>query len=101
MRVSAFALAAGMLALSGCALWTSPDVVGPVDEIMFLSQPDTCGLAAVAGLKGKPFTLLAEQPLVGPLRVIWPGQEVMSGLVARRLNVQVSDDGRIIRLSCG
>ena len=89
------------LALTGCSLFTPREWVGPVDEIMFVAQPDACGLTSLSGLEGQHFTVLADRQLIGQLRVIWPGQEVMSGLVADRLNAQVSEDGRIARLSCG
>jgi hypothetical protein len=101
MRVTAPLLAMVALVLSGCGLFAVREMVGPVDEIMFVAQPDACGLAGLAGLQGQHFTALADRPLLGQLRVIWPGQEVMSGLVPDRLNAQVSDVGRIVRLSCG
>jgi hypothetical protein len=87
--------------LAGCGLLAPRDMVGPVDEMMFAAQPDACGLAALNGLAGQDFTVLADHSLVGPLRVIWPGQEIMSDLVPHRLNAQVSDQGRIARLFCG
>lgn len=89
------------LMLSGCALFTPREWVGPVDEVMFVAQPDACGLAGLSGLEGQHFTLLADHQLIGQLRVIWPGQEVMSGLVSDRLNALVTDQGLIKRLSCG
>lgn len=89
------------MGLTSCALFSRPEIVGPVDEVMFVAQPDQCALTAVSGLEGENFTALADRPLRGQLRVIWPGQEIMSGLVPDRLNAQVSDEGRIIRLSCG
>ena len=92
---------ASALTLTGCTLFTPRETVGPINEIMLVAQPDACGLAALSALEGQPLTSLADQQLLGQLRVIWPGQEVMSGLVADRLNAQVSDDGRIARLSCG
>lgn len=101
MRVPAPHLAMVALALSGCALFHPREMVGPVDEIMFVAQPDACGLAGLSGVQGQHFTVLADRPLLGQLRVIWPGQEVMSGLVPDRLNAQVSDQGRIVWLSCG
>ena len=89
------------LMLTGCALFTPREWVGPVDEVMFVAQPDACGLAALSGLEGQHFTRLADHQLIGQLRVIWPGQEVMSGLVSDRLNALVTDQGLIQRLSCG
>lgn len=90
-----------ILTLSGCALFGPRDIVGPVNEIMFVAQPDACGLTALNGLEGQHFTVLADRALLGQLRVIWPGQEVMSGVVPDRLNAQISNEGRITRLSCG
>ena len=101
MRVPAPHLAMVALALSGCALFHPREMVGPVDEIMFVAQPDACGLAGLSGVQGQHFTVLADRPLLGQLRVIWPGQEVMSGLVSDRLNALVTDQGLIQRLSCG
>ncbi len=101
MRATAPFLAMVALVLSGCGLFAPRELVGPVHEIMFVAQPDACGLAVLAGLQGQHFTALADRPLLGQLRVIWPGQEVMSGLVPDRLNAQVSDQGRIVWLSCG
>ena len=95
----------GLLGLAlfctGCAMFAPREMVGPVDEIMFVAQPDACGLSQLTALEGQAFTALADRSLLGQLRVIWPGQEVMSGLVPDRLNAQVSDEGRIVRLSCG
>ncbi len=64
-------------------------------------QPDLCGLSRLDMLIGQDFVSLADQPLVGTLRVIWPGQEITSDIVATRLNAEVSDQGLILGLSCG
>jgi len=52
-------------------------------------------------LIGQDFVSLADQPLLGSLRVIWPGQEVTSDILPTRLNAEVSDQGLILGLSCG
>lgn len=74
--------------------------IGPVDE-MLPPQPDACGLAALDGLRGEPMERLADFRLIGPLRVLWPGQEITNDIVPTRLNAEVDVTGRILRLRCG
>jgi hypothetical protein len=50
-------------------------MLGPVDE-MLPDLPDSCGLAALSDLRGQPMERLADFRLIGPLRVLWPGQEI-------------------------
>lgn len=100
----ALTLAAGLLCLTsllpGC---TRPDpriVVGPITAVL-PPQADLCGLAGLHMLIGQNFVTLADQALIGILRVVWPGQEISSDIVPTRLNAQVSDQGLILKLSCG
>jgi hypothetical protein len=44
---------------------------------------------------------LADFRLIGPLRVLWPGQEITNDIVPTRLNAEVDVTGRIQRLICG
>lgn len=44
---------------------------------------------------------LADFPINGPLRVLWPGQEITNDLQPQRLNAQVDVTGAILRLLCG
>lgn len=74
--------------------------IGPVDE-MLPPQPDACGLAALDALRGEPMERLADFRLIGPLRVLWPGQEITNDIVPTRLNAEVDVTGRIMRLRCG
>ena len=74
--------------------------MGPVAK-MLRPQPDLCGAAALIDVVGQPFTLLADHQLVGPLRVLWPGQEITDEVVPTRLNAEVTHDQLILRLSCG
>ena len=74
--------------------------MGPVPE-MLKPQPDLCGAAALIDVVGQPFTLLADYRLAGPLRVLWPGQEITDEVVPNRLNAEVTNDQLILRLSCG
>ena len=74
--------------------------VGPM-AVVLPPQPDLCGLVRLDMLIGQEFVSLADQPLVGTLRVVWPGQEITSDIIATRLNAEVSEQGLILGLSCG
>lgn len=92
----------GLLAaacLTACAVGGQVRM-GPVSK-MLKPQPDFCGAAALIDVVGQPFTLLADHPLVGPLRILWPGQEITNEVVPNRLNSEVTNDQLILRLSCG
>lgn len=52
-------------------------------------------------LRAQPMARLADFTLAGPLRVLWPGQEVTDEIRPDRLNAQVDVTGRISRLFCG
>lgn len=60
-----------------------------------------CPAHALPDLAGHPFTALADIPLPDGLRILRPGQTVTPDLQPRRLNAQVDDRGRILRLFCG
>lgn len=88
-----------VLMLSACA-GGGQVRMGPVAK-MLKPQPDLCGAADLIDVVGQPFTLLADHQLVGPLRVLWPGQEITDEVVPDRLNAEVTNDQLILRLSCG
>ena len=83
-----------------CSRAVTQQSVGPL-AVVLPPQPDLCGLVKLDMLIGQNFVSLADQPLLGNLRVIWPGQEITSGIVPTRLNAEVSDQGLILGLSCG
>lgn len=87
--------------LAGCARQPTYMTMGPVHEMIPRDLPDNCGAADVAVLTGTNFTSLADHRLAGPLRVLWPGQEINSEVQQTRLNAQVNTEGRILRLFCG
>lgn len=89
-----------LFALSGCFQAAPTLRMGPVDE-MLAPQPDRCGLADLPTLTGEPMARLADFRLTGPLRVLWPGQEITNDVQAGRINAQVDVAGRIQRLFCG
>lgn len=88
------------LVLTGCIAARPGYRMGPVDE-MIPPQPDRCGLAALPAMQGLPMARLAGLPLTGPLRVLWPGQEVTDDIRPERLNAEVDLSGNIRRLFCG
>lgn len=98
MRLIAPLLALGLL--TACFPLAGQLRMGPVDE-MLSPQPDQCGLAALPDLRGAPMARLADFQLVGPLRVLWPGQEITNEVSPARLNAEVDVTGRILRLMCG
>ena len=83
-----------------CSRLAPQHPVGPMAAVL-PPQPDLCGLVRLDMLIDQDFISLADQPLSGSLRVIWPGQEITSGIVPTRLNAEVSDQGLILGLSCG
>lgn len=84
--------------LSGC-FYVTPRM-GPF-EVMIPPQPDECGLAELPDLAGQEMARLADFRLAGPLRVLWPGQEVTDEVNSNRINAQVTVEGHILRLFCG
>ena len=94
-------LICGAALLAGCGRSPTYMTMGPVHEMIPRDLPDSCGAADLAMLTGSDFTSLADHRLVGPLRVLWPGQEITAEVQQMRLNAQVNTDGRILRLFCG
>ena len=86
--------------LAGCFPVMGGYRMGPVDD-MLPPQPDRCGIAHLPDLTGQPMARLADFRLIGPLRVIWPGQEITNEVNPDRLNTEVDVTGRILRLMCG
>lgn len=86
--------------LQSCIRPDPRQIVGSMASVL-PPQPDLCGLVRLDMLIGQDFVRLADQPLVGTLRVVWPGQEITADIVPTRLNAQVSDQGLILGLSCG
>lgn len=98
-RLTLLPLCAG-LALSACLPEATP---APEDGVSSLPAPadDTCGARAAGALIGKDKSALAS--LAGrrdPMRVISPGQAVTMDYIQNRLNVELDEAGKIIRMSC-
>ncbi len=84
------------LILAGC---TPPQIT--VDRLAAGADGRSCPAQSLQGTLGHPFTVLAPVPLPDGLRVLRPGQTVTRDLQPARLNAQVDDTGRILRLFCG
>ena len=88
------------LALWGCAATRSTVSTMSVDWLV-QQNVGGCSDQALQSMRGAHFTALADVPLRGELRVLRPGQDLTSDVNARRLNVQVDANGRMLRLFCG
>jgi hypothetical protein len=66
------------------------------------TPPDACGAAARANLIGQPGRLLEEMSSIqGTVRLIPPGAAITEDYSETRLNADLDDQGRIVRLWCG
>ncbi len=72
-----------------------------VPERVIPYMGDACGASGLRLHIGHDLASLAEARLPGDLRALRPGQEVTRELSPKRLNVQLDDRGRILRLYCG
>lgn len=89
-------VASATLILAAC----TPSQIG-AERLAEGADSTTCSAHALQGKVGHPFTVLAPVPLPDGLRVLRPGQTVTRDLQPARLNAQVDDTGRILRLFCG
>lgn len=92
----AFPVLLGGLLAAGCA----PREIA-AESLAATAVRDSCPAAQVQALAGHAFTALADVPLPDGLRILRPGQTVTRDLQPLRLNAQVDDAGRILRLFCG
>lgn len=93
MRLIPFS-AALFLTLAACDLpppFPAPDP-GPVG---------TCGADGLQGLVGQHVSVLGGMSFPGPVRVIRPGDAVTMDYNPDRINIEVSDAQRILRIFCG
>jgi hypothetical protein len=92
-----------LLALSACAP-TAPGTPGaalPAGPALPAAGADSCGASAQAALIGQPATALERVYLLGPVRVIRPGDAVTMDFVERRINFDLDATDRIVRIFCG
>jgi len=99
-------LLATLLALSACVPTapTAPGTPGgapPAGPALPAPGADTCNAAARAALIGQPATALERIYILGPVRVIRPGDAVTMDFVERRINFDLDATNRIVRIFCG
>lgn len=81
-----------LIALAGCTVADPP--LPPQLE-------DTCGAREYAGLIGEDATALERILLLGPVRVIRPGDMVTMDFRPDRVNFKISADETIQAVDCG
>ena len=81
-----------LIALAGCTA-TEPPLPPQLE--------DTCGARQFADLIGKDATTLERVLLLGPVRVIRPGDAVTMDYRPDRVNFKISDDETIRAIDCG
>ena len=98
-----FLVLSALLALSACAPTApgTPGAVPPAGPALPAPGADTCGAAARAALIGQPATALERIYILGPVRVIRPGDAVTMDFVERRINFDLDATDRIVRIFCG
>ena len=61
---------------------------------------DDCGASGLSSLIGQDRTALDGMKFKGPVRVLEPGSVMTMDYRSDRLNVELNDGGKIIRLYC-
>jgi hypothetical protein len=92
-----------LLALAACAPQGpgTPGAAPPAGPALPDPGADSCGAAARAALIGQPATALERVYILGPVRVIRPGDAVTMDFVERRINFDLDAADRIVRIFCG
>ncbi|MEL6838134.1 MAG: I78 family peptidase inhibitor [Pseudomonadota bacterium] len=62
---------------------------------------DTCGARDYANLIGQDVTSLEKVLILGPVRVIRPGDMVTMDFLPDRINFGIDRDEKVIEVSCG
>jgi len=65
------------------------------------SEDDACGASGLSHLVGEDFSALAAMTFPDTTRFIGPDDAVTMDHVPERLNVEFSEDGRVLRIWCG
>lgn len=81
-----------LIALAGCTVAEAP--LPPQLE-------DTCGANDFADLIGQDAAVLEKTLLLGPVRVIRPGDAVTMDFRPDRVNFKIADDETIQTIDCG
>jgi hypothetical protein len=62
---------------------------------------DTCGASARGSLIGQPATALERVYILGPVRIIRPGDAITMDFSEDRINFDLDATDRIVRIFCG
>lgn len=81
-----------LIALAGCSM-TEPPLPPQLE--------DTCGAADFANLIGQDATALEKTLLLGPVRVIRPGDAVTMDFRPDRINFKIAENETIRTIDCG
>ena len=81
-----------LIALTGCSM-TEPPLPPKLE--------DTCGAADFAYLIGQDATALEKTLLLGPVRVIRPGDAVTMDFRPDRINFKIAENETIQTIDCG
>ncbi|KQI71618.1 hypothetical protein AN191_11555 [Loktanella sp. 5RATIMAR09] len=81
-----------LILVAGCTAAQAP--LPPQSE-------DTCGASQFTGLIGQHSTALERTLLLGPVRVIRPGDAVTMDFRTDRVNFRIGEDETIQRIDCG
>lgn len=95
------ALLPAFLALAACVATPDPAPPFPGPVSPDLPPADACGAPDLQGLVGQNRSVLETMRFAGPVRVIEPGMAVTMDYNPARLNIELNDAGRILRVTCG
>jgi hypothetical protein len=98
LAVPLFVLLAG---LTACApMPVVPPASSPGPSVPDVAN-DTCNAGANAGLIGQPATALERVLIMAPIRIIRPGDAVTMDFMESRINFELDQVDRIVRIFCG
>jgi hypothetical protein len=90
-----------MAALAACApMPAAPPVSSPGPSVPDAAN-DTCNAGANAALIGQPATALERVLIMAPVRIIRPGDAVTMDFMESRINFELDQFDRIVRIFCG
>ena len=90
---------AALAGLTACAA-PMPPAPAPGPAVPDASS-DTCGASSRAALIGQPATALERVYILGPVRIIRPGDAVTMDFIDTRINFDLDATDRITRIFCG
>lgn len=86
--------------LAVIAACTDPALQTPTAPPVPVAGADTCNAGRHVNLVGQDATALERVLIMGPVRVIRPGQPVTMDFRPDRINFNIGTDNRIVSVSC-